>query len=62
MKNKIPTILTILICVFCLGENLYWHFHRDICPELFIRINIIAAFLFILIVLLPPTKQTLKKC
>jgi hypothetical protein len=60
MKIKILTILTILICLFCVATNLYWYFYRDIYPELIKRINITTAFLLILIVLLPTIQQRLK--
>jgi hypothetical protein len=61
MKHRTLTILTILICLFCVATNLYWFFHRDINPELFIRINITTAFLLILVVLLPTIQQRLRK-
>jgi hypothetical protein len=35
----------------CVATNLYWYFHKDIYPELFIKINITIALLLIMVVL-----------
>lgn len=61
MKHKILTILTIMICLFCLATNLYWYFRQDIKPNFFIRINMINSFLFILVLFLPTIQQLIIK-
>ncbi len=61
MKHKILTILTIMICLFCLATNLYWYFRQDIKPNFFIRIHMTTPVLLILAVFLPTIQQLIKK-
>jgi hypothetical protein len=44
MILKLNTILTIMICLLCVANNLYWYLRKDIYPELFIKINYDCSF------------------
>jgi hypothetical protein len=50
-----------MICLLCVANNLYWYFHKDIYPELFIKINITIALLLIMVGFLPAIQQRYKK-
>lgn len=61
MKQRILTILTILIYLFGLAINLYWYFRQDIKPNFFIRIIMTTPVLLILVFYLPTIQQLIKK-
>ncbi len=61
MKPKLNILFTILICLICIGVNLFYVFNSDFNLELLIKTNITIIVLLILVALLPAIQQRIRK-
>ena len=61
MKNRTIKILAVFISFSCLMINLYCFVNRDVYSEVLVMTNIAAAFLLLLVVILPAIEKRMKK-
>ncbi|URC12058.1 hypothetical protein [Flavobacterium sp. B183] len=61
MKNRTIKILAVLISFSCLMINLYCFVNQDVFSEVLVMTNIAAAFLLLLVVILPAIEKRMKK-
>lgn len=61
MKNITIKILAVFISFSCLIINLYWFVNQDAYSEVSLMTNIAAAFLLLVLVILPTIEKRIKK-